>query len=266
MLKHHYFALNSLIHAINEPSGNYTKKYIVNDDLHIIHPISGGGTIEISNIRYPIDFQTVYYISPLTPYYVMPSNRHGLTMLNIHYTGSYLENNEALSLPDSFKPNELNQIHKNLHQAKNLLANNTSSNKAKAILSLNELVWSYYQLFGEKQKFQCANSKINMLCQMLADKSFVKFSAKECADHINLSISQMNRIFHSEFNKSPQIYWDEIRFERSCKLLLNNSLSISQIGELLGFSDQNYFARWFKKNSRMTPNQYRKQNKNGPEY
>lgn len=266
MPNHHYFALKSLIHAINEPNGKYSKKYVVNDDLHIIHPISGGGTMEISNIRYTIDFQTVYYIPPLTPYYVLPSNRLGLTMLNIHYTGSYFENNETLSLPESFKPNDLNQIHNKLHQAKNLLANEVYGNKTKGILNLNELVWSYYQYFGASQKFHCANSKINMLCQMLEDKSFVKFSAKECADHINLSISQMNRIFKTEFKKSPQIYWDEIRFERACKLLLNNSLSISQIGELLGFSDQNYFARWFKKNSRMTPNNYRKQNNKGPEY
>ena len=48
-----------------------------------------------------------------------------------------------------------------------------------------------------------------------------------------------------------------IRIDRAKELLDFTDESIADIAEASGFSDQNYFARTFKKVTGMTPTQYR---------
>jgi two-component system response regulator YesN len=48
-----------------------------------------------------------------------------------------------------------------------------------------------------------------------------------------------------------------IRIDRAKELLDFTDKSIAEVAEASGFSDQNYFARTFKKVTGMTPSQYR---------
>ena len=75
--------------------------------------------------------------------------------------------------------------------------------------------------------------------------------------------SQMSKYYlvHS-FTKnngcSPISYLNEKRIEESKRLLEETTLSIAEIAEKLGFSSQSYFSQAFKKNTLMTPIEYRR--------
>ncbi|WP_420792937.1 helix-turn-helix domain-containing protein [Lentisphaera marina] len=45
--------------------------------------------------------------------------------------------------------------------------------------------------------------------------------------------------------------------QASCKLLRSTSLSVAEIAEKCGFSEQNYFARHFKQLVGQSPTQFR---------
>jgi AraC-like DNA-binding protein len=45
------------------------------------------------------------------------------------------------------------------------------------------------------------------------------------------------------------------------RLLENTDLKIAAIAEALGFSTENYFYRYFKDNTGISPNQYRQENR-----
>lgn len=57
---------------------------------------------------------------------------------------------------------------------------------------------------------------------------------------------------------SPISYLNAKRLETSRDLLSTTDYSIAQVASLVGFSSQSYFAQVFKKESGMTPAQYRK--------
>lgn len=65
-------------------------------------------------------------------------------------------------------------------------------------------------------------------------------------------------IFTRTYGLSPINYLNEKRIQVSKDLLENTDHSIAEISRLSGFSSQSYFAQSFKKNSHMTPGEYRK--------
>ena len=58
--------------------------------------------------------------------------------------------------------------------------------------------------------------------------------------------------------KSPKNYILEMRVKRAAELLENTDLPMQKVGEEVGFSDQNYFSRIFKKYKGRTPSSYRR--------
>ena len=49
-----------------------------------------------------------------------------------------------------------------------------------------------------------------------------------------------------------------MRVKRAAELLENTDLPMQKVGEEVGFSDQNYFSRIFKKYNGVSPLNYRK--------
>ena len=53
-------------------------------------------------------------------------------------------------------------------------------------------------------------------------------------------------------------YINELRIERSKTLLLNQDLTILEVGSVVGFSDQSYYCKMFKRATGVSPDVFRK--------
>lgn len=84
-----------------------------------------------------------------------------------------------------------------------------------------------------------------------------KLTLEETAAHINLSPSYFSKVFKEELGCSFNTYLNELRIERSKSILLSGSASIVEICDLVGFEDQSYFTKVFKKITGVTPGRYR---------
>ncbi|WP_269540741.1 helix-turn-helix domain-containing protein [Cerasicoccus fimbriatus] len=79
----------------------------------------------------------------------------------------------------------------------------------------------------------------------------------DLAQRIGLSVSQINRLFVRELGQTPKQYWDNRRLDAAIVQLSSSMTPIKQIAVELGFGSQNYFARWFRARSQMSPSDYR---------
>ena len=76
---------------------------------------------------------------------------------------------------------------------------------------------------------------------------------------MSYSQSYLNKVFVQKYGCTPIKYLNQVRFQKSCQLLLRNpELTINNVAELTGYEDQGYFSRIFKKNTGLSPLQYRK--------
>lgn len=81
------------------------------------------------------------------------------------------------------------------------------------------------------------------------------------AQKLHVAPSTLGKHFQLETGKTLGEYMAQLVISRACTLLIDNSLSIACIAEELGFSDQFYFAKYFKKHMLVAPSLYRKQMK-----
>lgn len=81
------------------------------------------------------------------------------------------------------------------------------------------------------------------------------------AEIYGCSAEHFRHKFRKEFDISPKKYILTVRLNLAKKLLLNSNLSIADIAQQTGFSDINYFSRYFKRNTGYTPTQYKNNGK-----
>ena len=90
-------------------------------------------------------------------------------------------------------------------------------------------------------------------------------SVDDIAAAVGISRSHLYRVFISNLDQSPIDYLTEYRINEACNLLKNTNLSISQVAVSVGFFDQFYFSRVFKKIKKMPPSKYKQSIENGRE-
>ncbi len=84
-----------------------------------------------------------------------------------------------------------------------------------------------------------------------------KITLEETAALVYLSPAYFSRIFKDEMGENFNSYVNQIRVEAARKLLLNESVSLTDISTLVGFEGQSYFSKVFKKLTGITPGKYR---------
>lgn len=85
-----------------------------------------------------------------------------------------------------------------------------------------------------------------------------KITVDDLCSCCNMSQSQLNRYFKSEFSTTPNRYITEFKINRAKEIFLNfPELSIKTVSSDLGFDDQHYFSRIFTKISGESPSEYK---------
>ena len=79
----------------------------------------------------------------------------------------------------------------------------------------------------------------------------------DMADAVSLSRSVFYAKIKSLVGVSPSDFLRQIRMERAQQLIVKSKYSFSEIAYACGFSDPKYFSKCFKKETGMTPTEYR---------
>ena len=99
----------------------------------------------------------------------------------------------------------------------------------------------------------CVESAIDYIKKRLS----VAVSVPEIAEYCYVSTSCIAKRFRRELNISVGEYVDNVVMQEAERLLTTTTRSILDISEKLGFSDQFYFSRKFKKKYGTTPMEFR---------
>lgn len=88
-----------------------------------------------------------------------------------------------------------------------------------------------------------------------------KITVHEIAAALALDRSYLHRIFKEKMGCSIKDYLLQVRMDNACKLLVNTDLSIGDIGRSVGYDDDLYFSRLFRKKMNIAPTTYRQQHR-----
>jgi len=89
-----------------------------------------------------------------------------------------------------------------------------------------------------------------------------KISLEDVAGAVYLSPAYFSRVFKQETGHNFSSYLNKVRIDESKLLLKNAKVNISDISGMVGYEDQSYYSKVFKKVTGMSPLKYR-QSRNG---
>lgn len=108
-------------------------------------------------------------------------------------------------------------------------------------------------LQGSTQK-----QKLEYLQQYLHANFDRQIDMNRLASELGYNASYLNRIYEQEFHSTPNRYIQSLRIDKAKYLLSRHpGLSVRQVGEMVGYPDQAYFSRVFKKQTGQSPNEFK---------
>lgn len=88
-----------------------------------------------------------------------------------------------------------------------------------------------------------------------------QLTLQDVADRFYLSREYISRKFKQHFGENLVEYLCRIRMDKARALLANPQLKIIEIARMVGYQDEKYFSKVFKKQTGMSPNAFRKLSK-----
>lgn len=113
--------------------------------------------------------------------------------------------------------------------------------------------------------FPCKDSEnVNyaILARKYIEKNYRNYecSVQSVANHIQIDRTYLYRLFKSETGMSVIDYINHCRISKAEVLLIDDSISIKDVAYSVGFTDQMYFSKVFKKLKGQTPTEFRRKN------
>lgn len=82
---------------------------------------------------------------------------------------------------------------------------------------------------------------------------------KDIADHVYLTPQYLCLLFKKETGKTINRYLSEIRIQKSKEYLKDKRMTLYEVSYRVGFNDQNYYTKVFKKLTGVSPSMFREQ-------
>ncbi|MDF2539789.1 MAG: response regulator [Herbinix sp.] len=131
---------------------------------------------------------------------------------------------------------------------------------SKHLAQINKLMIELAQkLVKEIQNMRYNNSHamINQAVNYIEYHFAEKISLEDVAKELNISKHYLCSAFKKETGENMTLYINKIRIEKAKQILLEPDIKVKEIFERVGYSDQQYFSKVFKKITGMTVNEYK---------
>ncbi len=154
------------------------------------------------------------------------------------------------------RPEEILKSFKSARHIRHLLSERTD--KKAVILGVREMgdVGS-----GKNVPSVISDAKLYM-AEHFSDPSLM---LQDVAKAVNMSSSRFSTVFSQQSGQTFTEYLIYLRLNRAKELLRTSSMKSTQIAHETGYNDSHYFSYIFKKNTGITPSEYRAQYQNQPE-
>ena len=136
-------------------------------------------------------------------------------------------------------------------------ANPTISRASVSVIPESEVVQNVYD--GDVVTIP---EEIEMAVSYFNENYNTKISVAQYAESLHISTNWFIRNFKQHMKISPAQYLLSLRMVNAQSLLENTDYSVGEIAEIVGYDNQLYFSRVFKKEYGVSPAQYRKRAEN----
>lgn len=113
------------------------------------------------------------------------------------------------------------------------------------------------QVVSNKVARVAANSSLcELICEFLKSEVYGDISLDELCRRFMTGKTQLCKVFRDNMGQSPMDYYTDLKISEAKKLLREGKFTVSQIGDMLGYSCIHNFSRSFKNRVGFSPKEY----------
>ena len=110
-----------------------------------------------------------------------------------------------------------------------------------------------------RKEVKCLSKEVAGAVKFIQKNYNQEITLLQVADYVGMSPNYLSSLFKKDLTLSFVEYLNKVRINKAKELLLNTNLKLYHIAFDVGFNNESYFIRIFKKNTGMRPNEFRKQ-------
>lgn len=230
---------------------NYQKIFKKRPNHGIVLNLRGKRTFTVDNVVYSMEVPSLTYIP-----------------INIDYTAHSFDNSECIAInftteaessyPIETIPLKNEKIFLSLFQeAEKEFNSNSVAARAKCLSILYNIIAQIQSISAQNQTNQKPYQKIVDAVQFIEENIFkCSLNITDLAAMCGMSASYFRQNFISIYGVSPKKYINSIRINHAKNLLLSQYYSVTEISEMVGYSDIYAFCKAFKKFTGLTPTEF----------
>lgn len=255
------------------PSSDFLSEFTTENYTVMIW--KGAGVFSVDGINYPYHGCNILFLSPYQKLKLSSDSEESIDVLLFHgdyYCIEYHKDEVACNglLFNNIYLNPGIELSKENYEYILELFNHIKREEKENHQFSQSIIKTYIQLvlaICSKQKSGIENSKV--ITEKLPNRNAAEFQKlleeyfkkeKELSfysDKLNITNSTLSKVVKKEFTKTPTQLMNERVILEAKKLLHLTYRSIKEIASELGFDDEFYFSRYFKKTVGLSPKQYR---------
>ncbi|GIO34528.1 hypothetical protein J2TS6_56690 [Paenibacillus albilobatus] len=230
----------------------------------------GSGSITIGDKNHALQSGMLYYVGPGTFHSLEPHSSQPAGVLTVHFSCSRVILNDgrweiaeeepalhpapAQSLKDAYAAQDM--FHKLVECWNAKLPGYEFMSK----ILLQQLFVAIAQHLKKQRQPDAASLKVDKIIQHMHDKIDGKITLGEMSELVRLSPAYLSRTFKETTGYSLIEFFNKLKIDKAKELLVEGERKVKEVARELGYADEFYFSRMFKKIEGVSPSEFYSKN------
>ncbi|WP_248928872.1 AraC family transcriptional regulator [Paenibacillus hamazuiensis] len=231
------------------------------------------GTFKIDKKAYELKDGTLLYISPGMPHAIETDPEAPLSCFSVHFSYASVNLSEGgwnLQKGPRDLPLPFEQELKDYYQIEDVFKKLVKTWDAKlpgyefiSKTLLQQLVIVIFQNIKKENPNYSSSLKVEKIIRYMHEHIQDKITLSQLSDLVQLSPTYLSRTFKEITGYSIIEFFNKIKMDKAKEMILEGNRKIKEVSRALGFTDEFYFSRIFKKTEGLSPSEFYSKNVHG---
>jgi len=229
------------------------------DQYILIYCTEGKGIIEVEDQIYRLEKSDAFCIPRNVRHKYYADEKEPWSILWVHFKGDNtnyfpLEERKIVHINSRHSDNRMMVLFNLLFR---VLERNYTIGNFIYISQVLSLILSEIYFREKVDESSVRDRHVTMVIRYMYQHLRENLTLEEISEEVQLSKSYLNAVFKAQTGKSPVEFFIHLKMQEACKLLKSTDYYIYEVSSELGYTDQYYFSRIFKKVVGVSPKDYK---------